>query len=61
LTPGPSHLEAGLANAKLKKYKLPSSFRVLTELIQAGGKTLLPKTPYISHEYTASIFRGENI
>jgi hypothetical protein len=41
LVPGPSHLEAEIAIAKLKKYKLPSCDEIPAELIQAGGKILL--------------------
>jgi hypothetical protein len=32
-----------ISNAKLKRYKLPGSDQVLTELIQAGGKILCSK------------------
>jgi hypothetical protein len=41
LVPGPSRLEAEIAIAKLKKYKLPGSDQIPVELIQAGGKILL--------------------
>jgi hypothetical protein len=41
LVPGSSHLEAEIAVAKLQKYKLPHSDKILAELIQAGGETLL--------------------
>jgi hypothetical protein len=37
---GPS-LVVEIAIAKLKKYKLPDSDKILAELIQTGGKTLL--------------------
>jgi hypothetical protein len=37
LVPGPSSLEAEIAIAKLKKYKLPGSDEIRAELIQAGG------------------------
>jgi hypothetical protein len=36
LVPGPSHLEADIAIAKLKKYKSPDSDQIQVELIQAG-------------------------
>jgi hypothetical protein len=38
---GPSRLEVESAIAKLKKYKSPGSYKILAELIQAGGKILL--------------------
>jgi hypothetical protein len=41
LVPGPSHLEAETAIAKLKKYKSPGSDQIPAELIQAGGEMLL--------------------
>jgi hypothetical protein len=41
LVPGPSHLEVEIVIAKLKKYKSPGTDQILTELIQAGGETLL--------------------
>jgi hypothetical protein len=41
LVPGPSRLEVDIITAKLKKYKSPGSDQIPTELIQAGGKTLL--------------------
>jgi hypothetical protein len=41
LVPGPSHLEAETAIAKLKKYKSPGSDQIAAQMIQAGGETLL--------------------
>jgi hypothetical protein len=41
--PDPSLLEVESAIAKLKKYKLPGSDQISTELIQAGALTLLSK------------------
>jgi hypothetical protein len=41
LVPGPSHLEAEIAIAKLKKYKSPGSDQIPAELIQAGCEMLL--------------------
>jgi hypothetical protein len=41
LVPGPSHLEAEIAIAKLKKYKSPGSDQIPAELIRAGGEMLL--------------------
>jgi hypothetical protein len=41
LIPGPSHPEVQIAIAKLKKNKLPGNDEIPTELIQAGGETLL--------------------
>jgi hypothetical protein len=38
---GPSPLEVEIAIAKFKKYKTPGSDQIPTELIQAGGETLL--------------------
>jgi hypothetical protein len=35
LVPGPSHLEAGIAIPKLKRYKSPGSDQIPAELIQA--------------------------
>jgi hypothetical protein len=42
VVPGPRHFKAKIAIAKLKKYKSPGSDQILAELIQAGGKMLLP-------------------
>jgi hypothetical protein len=39
---GPSLIEVEIAIAKLKKYKSPGSDQIPAELIQAGGKLLLP-------------------
>jgi hypothetical protein len=41
LVPGPSHLEAEIAIAKLKKYKSPGSDESPAELIQARSEILL--------------------
>jgi hypothetical protein len=41
LVPGHSHLDVEIAIAKLKNYKSPGNDRILAELIQAGGETLL--------------------
>jgi hypothetical protein len=41
LVPGPRCLEVETATAELKKYNLPGSDEIPTELIQAGGKILL--------------------
>jgi hypothetical protein len=41
LVPGPSHLEVEIAIAMLEKYKLPSSYQLPAEQIQAGGETLM--------------------
>jgi hypothetical protein len=41
LVPVPSHFNVEVAVAKLRKYNLPSSDKIMEELIQAGGKTLL--------------------
>jgi hypothetical protein len=40
LVPGPS-LEVEIAISKLKKYKLPGSDQILTDLIQGRGEILL--------------------
>jgi hypothetical protein len=40
LVPHPSPSEVEIAIAKLKKFKLPGSDKILAELIQAGGETL---------------------
>jgi hypothetical protein len=40
-TNGPSCLEAEIAIAKSKKYKLPGSDQIPAELIQAGSEILL--------------------
>jgi hypothetical protein len=37
----PSHLEVEIATAQLKEYKSPDNGKILTELIQAGGETLV--------------------
>jgi hypothetical protein len=41
LVPGPIHLEAEIAVAKLKKYNSPGSDQILAEMIKAGGEILL--------------------
>jgi hypothetical protein len=41
LVPGPSHLEAEIGIAMLKKYKSPGRDQIPVELIQAGGRLLL--------------------
>jgi hypothetical protein len=41
LVPDPSCLEVEIAIAKLKKYKLPGTDEIPTELIQAGDEILL--------------------
>jgi hypothetical protein len=39
--PGPSHLEVGIAIAKLKKYKSPGSDQIPAELIRARDELLV--------------------
>jgi sporulation protein YlmC with PRC-barrel domain len=41
LLSGPSRLEGEIAIAKMKKYKLPDSYKIPAELIQAVGEILL--------------------
>jgi hypothetical protein len=41
LVPGNSHLEAAIAIAKFKKYRLPGSDSSLGELVQTGGEALV--------------------
>jgi hypothetical protein len=53
LVPGLSHLEVEIAITKLKKYKLPSSDQILSELVQAGGEILL----FAIHKLMNSIWR----
>jgi hypothetical protein len=53
----PSPFEVEIAIAKLKKYKLPSSDRILTELIQVGGETLQSKI----HKLINSIWNKEKL
>jgi hypothetical protein len=55
--PSPSHLEAEIATAKLKKYKSPGSDQILTELIQAGGKILLAAI----HKLINSVWNKEEL
>jgi hypothetical protein len=38
IVPGPSHLEAEIVIAKLKKYKSPGSDKIPAKLIQVGGE-----------------------
>jgi hypothetical protein len=38
----PSPLEDETAIAALKNHKLPGSYKIMAELIQVGGRTLLP-------------------
>jgi hypothetical protein len=49
LVPGPSRLEVEIAIAKLKKYKSPGSDQIPSELIQAGGETLLSAIHKLIH------------
>jgi hypothetical protein len=57
LVPGPSHLEAEIAIAKLKKYKLPGSDEIPAELIQAGGEILLSAI----HKLVTSVWNKEEL
>jgi hypothetical protein len=43
LVPDSSPIEVEITIAKLEKYKSPGSDQIPTELIQAGGETLLPE------------------
>jgi hypothetical protein len=53
--PVSSRLEVEIAIVKLKKYKSPGSDQIPAELIQAGGKTLLPAI----HKLINSILKEE--
>jgi hypothetical protein len=55
--PGSSLLEAEIAIAKVKKYKLPGSDQILAELIQAGGEILL----YAIHKLVNSVWNKEKL
>jgi hypothetical protein len=57
LVPGPSRLEAKIATAKLKKYKLPGSDQIPKELIQAGGEILLSAI----HKLINSVWNKEEL
>jgi hypothetical protein len=57
LVTGPSHLEAEIAIAKLKKYKSPGSDQITAELIQAGGEMLLSAI----HKHINSIWNKEEL
>jgi hypothetical protein len=56
LAPGPS-IEAEIAIAKLKKYKLPGSDQIPAELIQAGGEILL----FAIHKLINSVWNKEGL
>jgi hypothetical protein len=56
LAPGPSHLEVGIAIAKLKKYESPGSDQIQAELIQAGGELLC-----VIHKLVNSIWNKEEL
>jgi hypothetical protein len=57
LVPGSSHLEVGIAIAKLKKYKCQCSDQILAELIQAGGEAL----ESVIHKLINSIWNNEEM
>jgi hypothetical protein len=57
LVPGPSRLEVEIAIAKLKKYKSPGSDQIPSELIQAGGETLLSEI----HKLINSVWNKEEL
>jgi hypothetical protein len=49
LVPGPSHLKVETATAKLKKYKSPSIYQTLVELIQAVCERLMSTIHQLIH------------
>jgi hypothetical protein len=55
--PGPSHLEAEIAIAKMIKYKSPGSDQISAELIQAGSVTLLA----VIHKFINSGWNKEEL
>jgi hypothetical protein len=57
LVPGHGRLEVEIAIAKLKKYKSPGSDEIPSELIQAGGETLLSAI----HKLTNSVWNIEEL
>jgi hypothetical protein len=57
LVPDPSPLEVEITIAKLKKYKLPGTYEILAELIQAGGETLQSEI----HKLINSIWSKEEL
>jgi hypothetical protein len=57
LVPGPSRLEVEIAIAKMKEYKSPGNDQILTELIQAGGETLLSEI----HKFIYSVWNKEEL
>jgi hypothetical protein len=54
---GPSHINVEIAIAKLKKYKAPGSDPIPTEMIQAGGETLVS----VIHKLINSIWNKEEL
>jgi hypothetical protein len=54
--PDPSPFEVEIAVAKLQKYKSHGSNQIPTELIQAGGETLLSEI----HKHINSIWKRKN-
>jgi hypothetical protein len=57
LESGSSNLEVEIAIAKLKKYKSPGSDEIPSELIQAGGETLLSAI----HKHIISVWKKEEL
>jgi hypothetical protein len=57
LVPDPSHLEVDIAVAKPKNYKSPGSDQSLSELLQAGGETLVS----VFHKLINSIWNKEEL
>jgi hypothetical protein len=57
LVPGPSHFEVEISIAKVNKYKSPDSDQIPTELIQAGGETLVS----VIHKFINSVCNKEEL
>jgi hypothetical protein len=57
LVPGPSIIEVEIANAKMKKYKLPGCYDIPAELIQVGGEMLLS----VIHKLINSVWNKEEL
>jgi hypothetical protein len=57
LVPGPGHLQVEIAIAQLKKHKSQGGDKILAELIEAGGETLVSAI----HKLITSVWNKEQL
>jgi hypothetical protein len=57
LVPGPSHFEADISIAQLKKYKSPGSDQIPAAVNHAGGETLAS----VIHKFITSIWNKDEL